>query len=126
MPAVTATANQNRTEIGSVQNNKASVALSSASALATAITRRVPASGMESASVSAPILSVLTPMFDIVRSSTLSYRNQYVWVTSNGNTARLHTNAVTANQAAHAEYLRNVQASGPVVRVTKPSCKPCS
>ena len=43
MAAVTATANQNRTAICSVQNNRTSVTPSSASALATAITRRVPA-----------------------------------------------------------------------------------
>ena len=39
--AVTAMANQNRAAIGSVRNNKTSVATSSANALATAITRCV-------------------------------------------------------------------------------------
>jgi hypothetical protein len=50
MAAVTAMVNQNRTAMGSLRNNKTSVAPSSASALATAITRRVPAPRMASAS----------------------------------------------------------------------------
>src|ERR1044071_684257 len=54
MLAVTATVNQKRTAIGSVQNNKTSVTLSSASELETAITRRVPAPGIANASVSLP------------------------------------------------------------------------
>jgi hypothetical protein len=43
---VTAMANQNRAAIGSVRNNKTSVATSSANALATAITRCVLAPGI--------------------------------------------------------------------------------
>ena len=61
MPAVTATENQNRTAIGSVQNNKMKAAPSSESALVTATTRRVPASGMATASVSAPVLPCRRP-----------------------------------------------------------------
>ena len=53
--AVTVMANQNRAAIGSVQTNKTSVAPSNANALATAITRRVLAPGMVSASVVALI-----------------------------------------------------------------------
>src|SRR5262249_43939088 len=52
MPAVTATANQNRAAIGSVQSNKMDIVPRSTSALVTAITCRVPALGMANASCS--------------------------------------------------------------------------
>src|SRR4029453_6206495 len=54
IPAVTATANQKRTAIGSVQNNKTKVTPSGASALAIAATRCVVAPGMASPLAPAP------------------------------------------------------------------------
>jgi hypothetical protein len=54
IPAVTATANQKRTAIGSVQNNKTKVTPSGASALAIAATRCVVAPGMGSPLAPAP------------------------------------------------------------------------
>src|SRR6478736_9119801 len=57
MAAVTPTTNQKRAAIGSVQNNRASIALSDASVLATAITCRVTAPGMATPLAPAPDFS---------------------------------------------------------------------